>query len=42
MMDDDSMLPATATPLWLLGLLNGAGLLGLAGGLRALRRTRRA
>ena len=38
----DSSLPATATPLWLLGVLNGAGLMGLALGLRAIRRIRRA
>jgi hypothetical protein len=37
-MDDDDMLPATATPLWLLGVLNGAALMGFAAGLRAYRR----
>jgi hypothetical protein len=42
---EDSMpegsLPATATPLWLLGLLGGGGLLGVAGALRVLRLRRR-
>jgi len=39
--DDDAMLPATASPMWLLGLLSGTGLLGLAAGLRAVRGMRR-
>lgn len=41
MTGDTSALPATASPLWLLGVLNGAGLMGLAAALRITRRSRR-
>jgi len=34
-------LPATATPLWLLGMLGGAGVMGVAATLRGLRLRRR-
>jgi hypothetical protein len=35
-------LPATATPLWLLGMLGGSGVMGFAVALRTLRFRRRA